>query len=477
MLAALISSAGVRNMAPWQQIRTNPLQALDLPGDAPLPDAPDTLVVHGASIVPMTENTVLGVRTVVIVDGIIDQVLEPGDPAPAAGDAIDGRGRYLVPGLIDFHVHLRDESELLSYLAHGVTTVVNMRGSPEHLRLAGCIANGEVLGPWVYSSGPLIDGIPPIWDGPGTVAVTSSEEARAAVEEQARSGYDLIKTYNNLDQELLQAVIDAARREGLAVVGHIPRNPDRSTALPRALDAGMAMIAHGEEIFFTQLGGAPDRTMRDAPRPIERDRIREAARLVAGSGAAVTPNLSFIAMTARMLDDLEAVLEHREAGYLSPAVLEMWQESNPTRRDDLEAFKAREAIKRPVVQALALELQRLGVPLLLGTDASAPGLYPGWSAILELEELVAAGLTPYEALSAGTRTAGAFLERHVRDLRSLGTIEPGKAADLILVEGNPLMNISALRDPVGVVLRGQWIARDSLQTLREHAKRSVRSCF
>lgn len=477
MLAALTSSAGVTDTPPWQEIRTNPLQALDLPGDAPLTGASDTLVVHGVSIVPMTGDTVLGARTVVIVDGIIDRIFEAGDLAPAAGEAIDGRGRYLVPGLIDFHVHLRDESELLSYLAHGVTTVVNMRGSPEHLRLAGCIANGEVLGPWLYSSSPLIDGVPPIWDGPGTVAVTSPDEARTAVEEQARLGYDLIKTYNNLDQAWLQEVVDAAGREGLAVVGHIPRNPDRSTALPRALDAGMAMIPHGEEIFFTQLGGAADRTMGDAPRPIEPDRIREAARLVAEAGAAVTPNLSFIAMTARMLDDLEAVLEHREAGYLSPAVLEMWQESNPTRRDDLERFKAREAIKRPVVRALTLELQRLGVPLLLGTDASAPGLYPGWSAILELEELVAAGLTPYEALSAGTRTAGAFLERHVPDARSVGTIEPGKGADLILVEGNPLMNVSALHDPVGVVLRGRWIAQDSLQTLRERAKRSTRSCF
>jgi imidazolonepropionase-like amidohydrolase len=390
-----------------------------------------------------------------------------GEGNPGSGTQIvEGNGRYLVPGLVDFHIHLRDESELLSYLRYGVTTVVNMRGFPDHLALAESVASGTIVGPWIVTAGPLIDGDPPIWSGSGTVVATTPEEARRAVAAQAAAGYDFIKTYNNLTPQALRAAIEEARAHGLAVVGHLPRNPDRATALQKALDAGLAMIPHAEEIFFTYLGGSGDAGMTGAPPAADPARIRAAARLVAEAGAAVTPNLSFVAMTARMLEDLDAVLGHPESGYLSTDVLAMWREQNPTRRDDLERFAAREVVKRQAVEALTLELQRAGVPLLLGTDASAPGMYPGESAILELEELVRAGLTPFEALTAGTRTAGEFLARRVPASRPIGTMAPGKSADLVLVDGNPLEDVSRMRDPAGIVLRGQWLPREELESLR-----------
>ncbi|HET6362838.1 MAG TPA: hypothetical protein VFH11_12400, partial [Gemmatimonadota bacterium] len=338
-------------------------------GRAQPPVSPaDTLLIRHVHVIPMTRDTVLRDHAVRIVGGTIDRVAPSGELIVGEGDVIvEGEGRYLLPGLVDFHVHIRDDSELLSYLRFGVTTVVNLRGSPEHLELARAVEAGEVLGPSIVTSGPLIDGDPPIWSGSGTVVVRTPTDAREAVAVQARASYDLIKTYNNLDPEVLRVVVEEAETHGLAVVGHIPRNPDRATALQKALDAGMAMIPHAEEIFFTYLGGSGDASMRGAPPPVDPARIREAARLVVATGAAVTPNLSFVAMTARMLDDLDAVLGHPEARYLAPDVAEMWREQNPTRRDDLERFAAREAVKRRAVEALTLELQRAGVPLLLGT--------------------------------------------------------------------------------------------------------------
>lgn len=433
-------------------------------------EADRVLWIRDVHVVPMTAEGVLSDRTLRVVDGVVDRIEPAGEAeVPAGAAVVEGRGRFLVPGLVDAHVHLNDESELLSYLAHGVTTVVNLRGSPEHLRVAEEVAAGERLGPWIYTSGPILDGDPPILGGSGTTVVSTPAEAREAVEAQADAGYDLIKVYNNVKPEVLRATVETAEEHGLAVVGHIPRNPDRSTAMQRALDAGLEMIAHGEEIFFTDLGGAADGTMTGEARRIEPERIHQAARLVAEAGATVTPNLAFVEMTRRMLEELDAVLEHPESRYLSPGVREMWRRHNPTRRDNLEAFAAREAVKRPAVRALTLELQRAGVPLLLGTDASAPGLHPGWSAILELEELVAAGLTPYEALSAGARTAGAFLGHHVPGARPVGTIEVGRAADLLLVERNPLEDISALREAAGVIVQGRWLSRDRLTELRAEA--------
>lgn len=426
----------------------------------------DTLWIRDVHVLPMTSDTLLRDRTVRIVDGTIDAILAAAEAAPTGGTVVAGEGRYLMPGLVDFHVHLRHETELVSYLAHGVTTVVNMRGLPEIVEWRRLVAEGDLPGPRIITSGPLIDGDPPIWDPPGTTVVRTEAEGRSAVREQARQGYQLIKTYNQLDPGVLRAIVDEARVHGLAVVGHIPRNPDRATALQKALDAGMAMIAHAEEIFFTYLGGASDAALRSGSPAADPERIQAAAEMVAEAGAAVTPTLSFIAMTDRMLDDLDAVLDHPESTYLSAGVREMWEQANPTRRPDLDAFSAREAVKWPAMRALTLELHRRGVPLLLGTDASAPGMHPGASAILELEELMAGGLDPHAALAAGTRVPGEFLARHVRGTRPVGTIEPGHAADLVLVDGDPRQDFGVLRDPAGVLAAGRWLSRERLAELR-----------
>jgi imidazolonepropionase-like amidohydrolase len=141
----------------------------------------------------------------------------------------------------------------------------------------------------------------------------------------------------------------------------------------------------------------------------------------------------------------------------------------PFPREDEFGSVRRTGGHQGAVLALTLELQRAGVLLLLGSDASTPGLYPGWSAILELEELVGAGLTPFEALSTGTRNAGEFLARNVPGARPIGTIEAGKAADLVLVEGNPLEDVSVMRDPAGVVLGGRWFPREDLESRRSAA--------
>jgi imidazolonepropionase-like amidohydrolase len=144
----------------------------------------------------------------------------------------------------------------------------------------------------------------------------------------------------------------------------------------------------------------------------------------------------------------------------------MWRQQNPTTRADLARFDLRERGKQVVVRDLARALNLAGVSLLLGTDASAPGMFPGKSAHTELAELVVAGLTPYQALATGTRNPGSFLGRHVRAAVPFGTVTAGSRADLLLLNGSPQTDISKARGIVGVIVRGAWFTRAELDSMR-----------
>lgn len=422
------------------------------------PTSAESYAFVDASVVPMSADTVLRNQTVLVRGGkIVGIGPAPHVQVPEDARIIRATGMYLIPGLVDFHVHLRAESELASYLRHGVTTVVNMRGSTEVLTARQKVLEGSVSGPRIYTAGPLLDGSPPIWSGSGTRVLRNPEDAREAIREHVRLRYDLVKVYNNLDPDLLEIVVQEAHAVGLPVAGHLPRRPVRTEGLTRGLAAGIDLIAHGEEVFFTHFGGAPD-SLIVAGRytPPSDDEVERVAERIAGAGVAVIPNLSFIEMYGRMLDDVDAVFTDPEFELLDSGVQQLWREENPTLRDNLHALVLREAAKRSVVMRLTRALHSQGATLLVGTDASAPGLYPGRSAHLELHELVRAGMSPYDALAAGTRTAGAWLSSRIdQDLR-IGQIAPGYSADLVLLEANPLRHISAVTAVRGVMSRGRW---------------------
>jgi imidazolonepropionase-like amidohydrolase len=427
---------------------------------------PEPVAFVDVTVVPMTTDAVLPSHTVIVRDG---RIIELGPSAtvtvPPGTKTISGSGKYLVPGLVDFHVHLRDESELESYLRHGVTTVVVMRGTETALGMRLRSNAGRIVGPRVLAAGPLVDGEPPIWPGPATQVIKTRDDARASADMHCRAGFDFVKTYNNLSPDLLREIARGAHACGLPVAGHLPRQPVREDGLTRALDAGLDLIAHGEEIFFTHLGGGSDEARSSTP-PIGPERITSAVRRIAEARAAVIPNLSFIAMTARMLEDVEAVFADPQFKLLSPPVQDMWRTQNPTGRKDLDAFRQREQVKRRAVVAMTLQLQQQGVLLLAGTDASAPGMYPGKSLHVELQELVAGGLSARDAFAAATRNAGRFFEEHPwtdkrrtpnPDLLRLGTITHFASADLLLLRRNPLEDIQAVGDIDGVMVRGRWL--------------------
>lgn len=443
------------------------------------PPAQRPLAFVHVNVIPMTDDSILKDQTVIVEGGKITRIGAASSVhIPRNVLQVPARDKYLMPGLVDFHVHLRDPSELLSYLAHGVTTVVQMSGPtanvPDVLALRRRIAVGEVLGPNVYTTGRILDGNPAIYPGVSTV-VSTPEEAKRIVEDQYRAGVDFIKVYNNLTSDTLRAIVEAAHQRGLAVIGHIPRRDGRAQALQIALKAGQDMIAHGEEFFFTYFYGETDNLVNRGllPQP-DRSQIPAVVHLVQEAGAAVTPNLSFVAMTRRQLDNLDAVLSDPEVRYLHPNVIALWRTQNPTRRPDLAPFALRESAKYSFLQDLIPALQTGGVLLLLGTDSSAPGMFPGKSAQLELQELVKAKLTPFQALATGTRNAGQFIKAHVRGAESFGTVSLGQRADLLLLDANPLAEIDNASRIVGVMVRGRWLPKAELDKMRSGASRSFK---
>jgi len=188
--------------------------------------ANDDFAITGVAVLPMNSERVLEDRTVVIRDGVIASVDETATEVPDDIPVIDGRARYLLPGLADLHVHLREEDELVNYLAWGVTTVMHFGGSGgpglRQLELRREIEAGILLGPNILATDRILDGDPAI--ATGAHSVDSAEEARRIVRQLRDDGSAFVKIYNNVSQEVFHAIVDEAREQALPVFGHIPRN-------------------------------------------------------------------------------------------------------------------------------------------------------------------------------------------------------------------------------------------------------------
>jgi len=374
------------------------------PGSAAA-QAPPTAITD-VTLVPLDRERVLPHRTVLVRDGRIVEIGAAGRVAlPPGVTRIDGRGKYLIPGLADLHVHLFDSNDLLLYLANGVTTIRNLGGygaADSILELRRQVAGGERPGPTIYTSGNWLDGDPPVRRI--NTVLRTPVEARAEVERQARAGYDFVKVYATLAPDVYREITDAARDTGIPVTGHIPG----PVGLEGVLRGGQVAVDHAGQL--AGLGEAG----------------RLAARLREG-GLSVTTTLVMLRLSLSMRGAPERVYPRSE-----------------------ELMRA---------------LDAAGVPLLLGTDAGLWGNVPGFSALEELRLLVESGLTPFRALRAATVAPAEFLNRHVRGADQPGVIAEGGRADLVLLEGNPLEDIAHVQRRAGVMVRGEWFPAERLEAL------------
>lgn len=435
------------------------------------PGNPDAVAFVGVHVVPMTrEGAVLTDRTVIVREGRIAAVGPRRDvEVPRGALTIGGAGRYLVPGLADLHVHLEyfDDPEVLAlFLANGVTTVRSMDGRPFLLEWRKGIAAGDLLGPTIVTAGPLLDGDPPLRDD--NTVVRNAAEARAAVGEQAALGYDFIKVYTNLSAEAHEAVLAAAKERGLPVAGHIPRALD----LDRLLASGQASLEHLDGYDGAiEADGSPLRNRWHWSKlylgmPADPEKIRAAARRTASSGVWNVPTLAVKDKIASQ-DEMVRWLDRPEMRYL-PQAREAWDPRtwDPQRARLLRNLDAedRETLARGRANRLALvrALHEAGAGLLAGTDTPNPFVLPGFAIHEELRAFVDAGLTPAQALAAATREPARFLKTN-----DFGTVEPGKRADLLLLDANPLEDVGNLERRIGVMVRGRWLPEAELRGMLE----------
>jgi len=403
----------------------------------------------GVNVVPMDRERIIEQQTVIIQDGSIAEI-GPVSKLKVPSDAlqIDGHGRYLMPGLGDMHVHLshENEDELVLFLANGVTTVRNMWGALLHLEWRKRINDGDLLGPTIYTTGPIIDGNPPQKEY--YTVIETPEEAEKEVAAQKQAGYDAIKVLSNLLPDVYEAILEAAKEHNLPVYGHVPKR----VGLEKAMDSGQLSFEHMNHFLDALYPSDSSDEHADL------EKIPDLAAMTAAKGVWVCPTLEMFRIYAANHEEIKAILNHPSMKYVPAQRRDSWNELERYLLSDQWDNKGRKRVF-DVMFRMVKGLHEAGAKLIVGTDCPIPFEVPGFSLHGELQNFVDAGLTPYAALKASTRDAAELLDA----LDEFGTVAVGRRADLILVEANPLDDVANVTKRVGVMVRGRWLSEYELQ--------------
>jgi len=396
------------------------------------------VAVVDVNVITMAQPDILPRQTVLIANGLI-KALGPANAVtvPAGARQIDGTGKYLVPGFIDAYSHVDGEFTLLPYLANGVTTVRNTAGGyPRHLAIRDRISRGELLGPRVLTTGGAIVSTPANFDT--TRAIDSAEEAEGVVVELHRLGFDGVMVYGRIGVDAHRGVMSAARRLGFPVTGH------------QSINLKPAQVAHSGQRSVENLVSLISLQTGEGLRGEAAERAADAYR---DGGVYCIPTLTVHRVRGRF--QLASAEEDR---YFPPLV-----RGTPT----LGArFGPQASYQYGGAPNLVSIFHARGVKIVLGTDAGYPGVHQGFSLhgpYGELQNLLGAGLTPFEVLRAATVNGAEFLGLAQR----VGTIAAGKAADLVLLEANPLEDLANAHRIAAVAVGGRWFQTAELRSLLE----------
>jgi imidazolonepropionase-like amidohydrolase len=431
----------------------------------------EVVVLRNVTIVDVRTGALRPDQAAMIEDGKIAWI-GPNREAKIARNtrSIDCNGLFVIPGLWDMHVHLvfgdwfpqGKEISLPLFVANGVTGVRDMGSDLETVEgWREEIAAGKLIGPRIYTSGPMLDGPKPRF--PSSLAIATAEDGQSAVDELKRRGADFIKLQSLIPREAVFAIADAAKKQGIAFEGHVPDAVRASEMSER----GMKSFEHLIGIFE---GSSPEeseflkgnKTERKFLATYDAARAARLAEMLAQNGTWQCPTLVW-ERGGNLVDVTDYAADER-VKYVPVA----WKRVTWKRfTDEIVAGYGNDdlAIRKKFVEK-ELEVVHLmsqkGVRFLAGTDTPA-GVYifPGFSLHEELQRFVAAGFSPLQALQAATVNAARFFAAEDR----FGTAETGKSADLVLLRGNPLEDIRHTQEIAGVVVNGRYFSRKELDAM------------
>ncbi len=423
-----------------------------------------TIVISPVHVISMETGEIAPGQSVIIRHGLIDSIVSHSGYEPLPGATrVDGKNGYLIPGLAEMHAHIPSSSRgeqytrdvLALYLANGITTTRGMLGEPWHLELREKLESQEWTGPSLVTSGPSFNGR----------SVSTPEQAAEMVRLQSGAGYDFLKLHPGLESEEFAAIAITANDEDIPFAGHVSFEVGLDAALEQHqatidhLDGyAEAMVPQGSPLY----GEAPSFFGINLAAEMDSGLAPPLAQATAAAGVWNVPTMSLIENIAGG-HSVEMLLARPGMAYVSDELRQRWVNNvNGMRERYSPGDRERFLLLRRI---LVRELQAAGAGLLLGSDAPQIMNVPGYSIHEELGFMVGAGLTPLEALQSGTLNVAAFFgnENH-------GSVKPGYIADLVLLQSNPLDNITATTQILGVMRSGAWFSREDLDALLKQVK-------
>ena len=408
----------------------------------------------------------------VVIEG--ERIAAVEQTVPEKARVVDATGKFLIPGLWDMHAHWgpgygwMPASYLPLFTANGVTGIRLMAGHPVYLQWRGQVAEGTLAGPRMVLAGAIVDGPKPFWRD--SIATSTTDDGRQAVQRTQQDGYDFVKVYSSLSREVFFALADEAKKRRIPFAGHVP---DR-VRVEEASDAGQKSIEHltglllavsSQETELRREFGAAMKlpaTERAARlrslgvRVLESQDAAKAAALFAklkANGTWQVPTFPVL----RLLEPEDATDPRLK--YMPAPMRAGWARRATEQRAPEEIAHQRNVFQRRL--ELVGEMHRAGVGILAGSDSQNPYSFPGFSLHDDLEWLVKAGLSPLAALQAATRNPAAYLER----LQDFGAVEKAKMADLVLLDADPLQDIRNARRIAAVVSGGRFFSRADLDRM------------
>jgi hypothetical protein len=394
---------------------------------------------------------------------------------------VDGAGRYLLPGLWDMHTHTWSEEQIFPLLiANGVTGIRGMFDEMGNVkRWRKKINDGEITGPLLKVSGPIVDGPQPIW--PGSVAIKDTLQARRAVDSlKNKLQTDFVKVYSLLSREAYFTIADEANKQKFPFAGHVPNVVTVLEAAKAGQKSqehlyGFIEAASDSADYFLKLvqGKITDSSLKDRAqrkafilRTFNPQKLNRLLQELKTYDSWICPTLTVNRGIAYMNDS--TLLRHPRMQYLAGFYKNFWDPAKDFRfktwtNETFNLYRKEFEIKLQVVKAM----QDNGIKLLAGTDYPNPHCYPGFGIHDELEWMVKAGLTPAQALRTATIHPAIFFQMD----KQLGTIAEGKTANLVLLDANPLENISNTQKINAVVVNGKILNRADLDALLERVKK------